>query len=144
MGAMQRRKGAVGERDAAEDLRSCTGLEVQRNARNGVLDAADLVGDGMVFEVKRRKRIAFHEFLRQAGRAIQKDGRTVPENILRGVLSREDHGQWVLTIPLWQCRMFFEAMHDAQQTRKARATMELAKQISSGAVPDLPALPHGV
>lgn len=144
MGAYQRRKGAVGERDAVHYLQACTGLKVERNARNGVEDAADLVGDGMVFEVKRRKRLAFHEFLRQAGRAVQKDGKLVPESTLRGVLSREDQGQWVLTIPLWQCWILFHAMKEAHETNKARQQMEWSKQISKGTLSSVPALPDGV
>jgi hypothetical protein len=144
MGAFERRKGAVGERDAVHYLRGCTGLIVERNARNGVEDAADLVGDGMVFEVKRRKRLAFHEFLRQAGRAVQKNGKVVPEPTLMGVLSREDQGQWVLSIPLWQCWTLWHMMKEAYEANQARQQVEYAKQISTSTIPNLPALPDGV
>ena len=145
MGAWQRRKGAAGERDAKDYLWSCACLTVERNARNGIKDAADLVGDGMVFEVKRRKRLAFHNFLRQAGRPITDDwGKVTPDGTLMGVLSREDNGCWAITIPLWQCWTLWHLMNEGRNNAKARREMVAHKQVHSGALPDLPKVQDGV
>lgn len=145
MSAHQRRKGAEGERDAARYLWACACLTVERNARNGVKDAADLVGDGMVFEVKRRKSLAFHKFLKQAGKPLTDDwGKVRSDGTLCGVLSREDNGAWALTIPLWQAWTLFHLMQEGKANAKARREMAQHQQIHAGALPDLSALQHGL
>ena len=145
MGAMQRRKGAQGERDAKDYLWACACLRVERNARNGVKDAADLVGDGMVFEVKRRKSLAFHKFIKQAGKPITDDwGKVRPDTTLIGVLSREDNGCWALTIPLWQCWTLFHLMQEGKHNAATRRTVAPDKLGNAEALPSVPALQHGV
>lgn len=55
MGAMQRTKGATGEREVCAVIRDLTGWDVQRRVRNHAGDS-DLVGvPGWSIEVKRRR-----------------------------------------------------------------------------------------
>jgi hypothetical protein len=144
MGAMQRRKGAAGERDAAQNLKFNTGLIVERNARNGVAGAADLVGEGIALEVKRRKRLSFHRFLDQAGKHIKNSrGEIVGcEATLIGVLSREDNGFWHLTIPLWQAWTLWNLMNE--QREKTRQRMAQHQQSLQASVPSVPELQPSV
>lgn len=144
MGLHQRRKGAAGEREAAQHLFFNTGIKTERNARNGVKDAADLVGPGIAIEVKRRKSLAFHRFLDQAGKLIKnKEGEIKGcEATLIGVLSREDNGHWHLTIPLWQAWTLWNLMNEKRET--ARQLVAQHQQKLQAASSSVPALPTGV
>ena len=91
MGRHQRNKGARGEREAVDALGD-VGIIVERNARNG-LSTADLVGDGVSVEVKRRARIPQDAWLQQAIDASA--GKTLPMMVMRS-----DGGKWILCIEL--------------------------------------------
>lgn len=94
MGVSQRRKGAVGEREAQEAL-AAHGICAPRQARNGVAGGADLAGDGIVVEVKRRKGlIAIESWLAQAETAAQ------PTGALPCVMCRSDSRRWILALRL--------------------------------------------
>lgn len=91
---MQRTKGAVGEREAAAAL-SAQGIGVSRLARNGVDGAADLGGDGVVVEVKRRRRLAqLTRWMSQAQDACD------TTHQLGIVMMREDDGEWIVCVRL--------------------------------------------
>lgn len=94
MGASHRRKGANGEREAAAALRA-QGICVTRQARNGVDGSADLAGDGIVCEVKRRNGgLTSARWLEQSCAA------RVNADDVAILLQREDQGAWLLTLKL--------------------------------------------
>lgn len=92
MSASQRRKGAVGEREAAAALH-CAGLSVTRQARNGVDHGCDLAGKGIVVEVKRRAgSLLMDTWMRQAiASKIDSDDIAI-------VACRSDRGEWLVCI----------------------------------------------
>jgi len=91
MSASQRRKGAVGEREGAA-VCEIFGLNVSRQARNGVDGGADLAGDGIVIEVKRRTAMVLEGWMKQA-----EESRVRPIDIAV-VLARQDSSDWILSI----------------------------------------------
>lgn len=97
MGAHQRRKGANGEREAADELSDATGMLWRRTigqTRMGGCEAPDIHCDdlpGLHCEVKRGKAIRLWAALKQAI-ADAKPG-AVPF-----VLARLDRGEWVVVV----------------------------------------------
>ncbi len=71
------------------------GLRVDRLARNGVHGAADLGGDDVVVEVKRRRRMS--TLMRWMGQAQDACDST---HTLGLVVCREDDGEWMLCLRL--------------------------------------------
>ena len=69
MGSMSKRKGAAGEREAAEKLNEVLGTRFHRGRQyHGGPESPDLAGDlpGLHVEVKRCERIRLYEAMRQA------------------------------------------------------------------------------
>lgn len=93
MSAMQRRKGAVGEREASDAL-AAHGICAPRQARNGVDQGCDLAGDGLVVEVKRRHAISIDRWMQQA------DESRVRADDVPIMLCRADGGEWTLCVRL--------------------------------------------
>ena len=95
MSASQRRKGAVGEREAATELCEAVGLIVTRQARNGVDGGADVAGDGITVEVKRRDGgLIVETWMQQAERS-----RVRPIDV-PVVLARADACAWIVSVRL--------------------------------------------
>lgn len=105
MGASQRRKGATGEREAADALYEATGMAWRRTAplqthRGGRecpdIDCDDVPAPGLHCEVKRGKRTNPRAALEQAERDC---GARVP-----WALTRDDRGEWTVTVRLRHLR----------------------------------------
>jgi hypothetical protein len=103
MGAHQRRKGASGEREAADVLSEATGRLWSRSigqTRRGGSEAPDVYCDdipGLHCEVKRGKAISLWAALRQATDDAGADR-------LPWVLARLDRGEWVVVVRLRDLR----------------------------------------
>lgn len=99
MGAMQRRKGASGEREAADVLSEATGWVWRRiigQTRFGGSEAPDIDCDdlpGTHCEVKRGKAVSLWAALRQA--TDDAGAGRIP-----WVLARLDRGEWVVVVRL--------------------------------------------
>ena len=98
MGLTSRRKGASGEREAAKVLTEYTGCQWERGirqSRRGGKEGADVVCsefDHLHVEVKRGKQPPIRPAMRQA---IGDCGDKTPL-----VVSRQDHGEWLVTMRL--------------------------------------------
>jgi len=95
MSKSQRTKGAAGEREWCEYLRS-HGFEAQRllgQARDG---GGDVPCPPVLYEVKRRKRLAVREFLDQAVRSIK--SYTGPCNVPVVVMREDGETQWMVLL----------------------------------------------
>ena len=92
MGASQRRKGATGERELAQFLRSVIGIDAERSARNGCDQAEDIHHGivGLHIECKRVERLNVSEAMKQAREAA---GGKIPT-----VWHRRSREPWLLTI----------------------------------------------
>ena len=92
MGAKERRKGAVGEREAAAVIASIFGIDASRSARNGVDRAEDIHHGvaGLFAEVKRVERLNVPQALEKAD---QDAGGKVPT-----LWHRRNRGKWMLTL----------------------------------------------
>ena len=94
MGSMSRRKGAVGEREAAEKLNEVLGTRFHRGRQyHGGPESPDLAGDlpGLHLEVKRVERVRLYEALGQARRDAAPD--QVPV-----VMHRANNRPWVVVV----------------------------------------------
>jgi hypothetical protein len=94
MGSMSRRKGAVGEREAAEKLNDVLGTRFHRGRQyHGGPDSPDLAGDlpGLHVEVKRTERLSLYPALAQARRDAP--GLAVP-----AVMHRANGKPWVIVV----------------------------------------------
>ena len=94
MGRMSKRKGAVGEREAAEKLNEVLGTKFRRGRQYcGGPESPDLVGDlpGLHVEVKRCERLRLYEALSQAERDAS--GSQVPV-----VMHRSNRKPWVVVV----------------------------------------------
>lgn len=88
-----RRKGAVGERDAAAAITQHLGVKCSRMGRNGrTAEDLDHALAGVHFEIKSRKGIAAMEWLEQAEEDC---GDKVPV-----VVMRENRGEWCALVRL--------------------------------------------
>jgi hypothetical protein len=95
MSEMQRRKGQVGEREAAELIRQHTGWGVQRRVRNAAGDS-DLVGvPGWSVEIKRHASATRADLARWWAQTLAQSGGQLPL-----LLYRPDRGQWRAVWPL--------------------------------------------
>lgn len=90
-----RRKGKVGEREAAKAIRDHIGWEAFRSAQACGKHAADLLGvpESVHVEVKFVARLGVMKFIEQAVRDSK------PEQIPL-VVMRENHGEWLAMVPL--------------------------------------------
>ena len=94
MGMMSRRKGAGGEREAAEKLNEVLGTKFHRGRQyRGGPESPDLAGDlpGLHFEVKRVEALRLYPSLEQARR----DAGT---NEVPAVMHRPNGKPWVLIV----------------------------------------------
>ena len=95
MSAMQRRKGASGEREAAELLRKITGLDVQRRVRQHGGDS-DLLGvNGWAIEVKRRRIVTRSDLRNWWAQTVDQAGFLLP-----ALLYRADRVDWRVVWPI--------------------------------------------
>jgi len=91
---MSRRKGAAGEREAAEKLNEVLGTRFHRGRQyHGGPESPDLAGDlpGLHLEVKRVERVRLYEALGQARRDAAPD--QVPV-----VMHRANNRPWVIVV----------------------------------------------
>lgn len=107
-----RRKGKVGELEAARALREHLGLPVTRAAQHSGKEQADLRGTpGIHWEVKRRRKIGAARFMDQAMR----EARVVETCDIPVVLMREDgHPFWTVMVPLTGLELFIERLQRAR------------------------------
>lgn len=94
MGASERRKGAVGEREVATIFREAD-LEVDRVPNSGGLKVkGDLTGlEGFHLEVKRQEKIAIWACLAQARKEA-------PDGDVPLLIFRRSHSEWHACLPL--------------------------------------------
>lgn len=121
MGSKSRRKGASGEREAANELSRITGRPWRRavgQSRSGA-DAPDVEReDGATeawCEVKRQKQPSWRSAMKQAREAA-------PEGEPCWVLTRDDHGAWVLHVELAEVWSLHRLAADAEQVRRREWT----------------------
>ena len=94
MGSMSKRKGAAGEREAAEKLNEVLGTQFHRGRQyHGGPESPDLTGDlpGLHLEVKRCERLRLYEALAQARRDASVT--QVP-----AVMHRANQKPWVIVV----------------------------------------------
>jgi hypothetical protein len=94
MGKMSKRKGAAGEREAAEKLNEVLGTRFHRGRQyHGGAESPDLAGDlpGLHLEVKRCERLRLYEAMMQARRDASIT--QVP-----AVLHRANQKPWVIVV----------------------------------------------
>ena len=94
MGSMSKRKGAAGEREAAEKLNEVLGTKFHRGRQyHGGPESPDLAGDlpGLHVEVKRCERFRLYEALAQASR--DSGAAQVP-----AVMHRASRKPWVVIV----------------------------------------------
>jgi hypothetical protein len=94
MGSMSKRKGAAGEREAAEKLNEVLGTRFHRGRQyHGGPESPDLAGDlpGLHLEVKRCERLRLYEALTQARRDASVT--QVP-----AVMHRANNRAWVVVV----------------------------------------------
>lgn len=94
MGSMSKRKGAAGEREAAEKLNEVLGTQFHRGRQyHGGPESPDLTGDlpGLHLEVKRCERLRLYEALAQARRDASVT--QVP-----AVMHRANNKPWVIVV----------------------------------------------
>lgn len=93
MGRMQRTKGATGEREFFALVSAHLGKTVKRELGQARDGGCDGVCGPLLFEVKRRQRIAILRWMEQARRAA-----STRQGLARGacVAMREDDGEWMV------------------------------------------------
>jgi hypothetical protein len=94
MGSMSKRKGAAGEREAAEKLNEVLGTRFHRGRQyHGGPESPDLAGDlpGLHVEVKRTERLSLYPALAQARRDASVT--QVP-----AVMHRANNRPWVIVV----------------------------------------------
>ena len=94
MGMMQRRKGAAGEREAAEKLNEVLGTKFHRGRQyHGGPESPDLAGDlpGLHMEVKRVEALRLYPSLEQARR-------DAPTDAVPAVMHRMNKKPWVVIV----------------------------------------------
>lgn len=92
MSASQRRKGQVGEREAAALLTEEFGVACKRTLDQPREGGADISLVPFAIEVKRRKRLGLHAWVQQATDAAA--GSRIPL-----VMARGDGEDWVVIVP---------------------------------------------
>jgi Holliday junction resolvase len=98
-----RRKGKVGEREAAKAVKEHLGWEAFRSAQACGKHAADLLGvpEGVHVEVKFVARLGVMKFMEQALRDRK------PEQV-PVVVMRENHGEWLAMVQLKDLKILSE------------------------------------
>ena len=111
MSKMQRTKGAAGERELAELIRTL-GIDAARSARNGVDQAEDIMHSipGVHVECKRVERLNVSQAMRQATDAA---GRKIPT-----VWHRRNREAWLVTIPAADVLMFAHSLIEASRASR--------------------------
>lgn len=122
MGMMQRRKGAAGEREAAEKLNEVLGTKFHRGRQyHGGPESPDLAGDlpGLHLEVKRVEALRLYPSLEQARR-------DAPTDAVPAVMHRMNKKPWVVIVyaedlirlldVVDTCRARIDEGADAQET----------------------------
>lgn len=93
MSASQRRKGQAGEREAAAMLAEEFGVACKRTLDQPREGGCDVHLPPFSIEVKRRKNLALHGWVKQAEKALE-GPRTIPI-----VLARGDGQGWLAIVP---------------------------------------------
>jgi hypothetical protein len=93
LSASQRRKGQVGERECASMLADEFGVACKRTLDQPREGGCDVHLAPFSIEVKRRKKLGLHAWLKQAEAALD-DSRRIPI-----VLARGDGQEWVGIVP---------------------------------------------
>lgn len=129
MSKMQRTKGAAGERELAELLRSI-GIYAQRSARNGVDRAEDILHNipGVHIECKRVESLNISKAMQQASTAA---GKRIPT-----VWHRRSREKWLVTIPAADIETFACALVAAIDANSSALGERGATQM--GKAEDLP------
>lgn len=112
MGAKERRKGAVAERELSKLITKIFGANASRSARNGVDAAEDIAHDvaGLFIECKRVERLNVPQAMDKA--RIDADGR-IPT-----LWHRRNRGEWLLTIRAEDLPVLIELYRAHQEVRK--------------------------
>lgn len=113
MGRASREKGKRGEREARDMVRSLwRSSECSRAAQVSGKLSADVVGGppGLHIEVKRYAAIGATRWLEQATR----DG----DGLLPVVLCREDHGEWMVLLPMSRSVEFATLLHEHMEQQE--------------------------
>lgn len=93
MGASQRRKGQVGEREAAALLTDEFGVQCKRTLDQPREGGSDIDLQPFAVEVKRRKSLGLHAWVKQAKAATDEKHR-IPIVMCRG-----DGQEWLVVVP---------------------------------------------
>ena len=111
MSKMQRTKGAQGERELAELIRTL-GIDAARSARNGVDQAEDIMHGipGVHVECKRVERLNVSQAMKQATDAA---GRKIPT-----VWHRRNREAWLVTIPAADVLIFAYSLIEASRASR--------------------------
>lgn len=115
MGAMQRRKGKVAEREAAEFIRTAWGVNARRSVQfSGKNGDADLTTDltALHFEVKARQSHSVFKFLDQA----KQDGGDKVSVVL---LRENGRKRWGILVFADEARAFAKALETTCQSRQS-------------------------
>ncbi|MGH7184917.1 MAG: hypothetical protein ACREIB_01390 [Pseudomonadota bacterium] len=89
MSAYQRRKGAAGEREFINDVLKPAGYRTAARQLGQARDGGgDVIVDGVLYEVKRRAKLAVREFMDQAEKAAYDAEKSRP--LMPVVVMRED------------------------------------------------------
>ena len=112
MGAKERRKGAVGEREASELIGRIFNTQASRAARNGVDRAEDIHHQvaGLFCEVKRVEKLNVPAAMDKA--RVDADGR-IPT-----LWHRRNRGEWLLTFRAEDLPILVELYKAHQEARK--------------------------
>ena len=108
MGSMSKRKGAAGEREAAEKLNDVLGTRFHRGRQyHGGPESPDLTGDlpGLHLEVKRCERLRLYEALAQARRDASVT--QVP-----AVMHRANQKPWVIVVDVEHLIRFLDVVDE--------------------------------
>lgn len=111
MSKMQRTKGAAGERELAELMRTL-GIDAARSARNGVDQAEDVIHNipGVHVECKRVEALNISKAIKQATDAA---GRKIPT-----VWHRRNREAWLVTIPAADVLIFAHSLIEASRASR--------------------------
>jgi len=106
MSAYERSKGAQGEREFCELLRSWGHINAKRNLGQTRDGGGDVPCPPVMFEVKRRKKIRVRQFLDQAVKALPQ----YPSCKMAAVAMREDgRTEWMILLRAEDFRRMLEA-----------------------------------
>ncbi len=130
MGKMSKRKGAAGEREAAEKLNEVLGTRFHRGRQyHGGPESPDLAGDlpGLHVEVKRCERLSLYQAMAQA-----RQDASVTQ--VPAVMHRANNKPWLIVVQVEDLIRLLDVVDE--QRARLRPTEEKG---SSDAVPSVPA-----